>query len=261
MSADDKNGANHGDIWRDWRPEWPARPRRKSPSSTVAQAAALQTADVHARQELLAPTTPVHLRGAAGGEDVTRRRIVDARLWDAMSGTQQDAALQIAMAFETMGRGLGYVSSDWQRIPGAAGAGNAGAAHGRLVHGYVEWTKQCHREKISHAMIIDILVFGSSCRQQDRKRANKSLIYINNVYFIQLRYRQAYQHTRLYLRKWILLFPQLRLYHRSAHLGEVQVIDSRIATLDCSYRGLATAEEFYSCNGSLKLTKLINNYN
>jgi len=170
MSADDKNGANHGDIWRDWRPEWPARPRRKSPPSTAAQAAAPQTADVHARQELLAPTTPVRLRGAAGGEDVTRRRIVDARLWDAMSGAQQDAALQIAMAFETMGRGLGYVSSDWQRIPGATGAGNAGAAHGRLVHGYVEWTKQCHREKISHAMIIDILVFGFSCRQQDSDR-------------------------------------------------------------------------------------------
>ncbi|HCS23948.1 MAG TPA: hypothetical protein DIW20_09385 [Rhodospirillaceae bacterium] len=52
----------------------------------------------------------------------------------------------------------------------------------RLVHGYIEWTKQCHREKISHAMIIDILVFGASCRQQDldrrlrRGKARKNLM-------------------------------------------------------------------------------------
>ncbi|MBW7911411.1 MAG: hypothetical protein H3C49_09125 [Alphaproteobacteria bacterium] len=174
ISGDDKKPVHTGnidigsdDVWRDWRPEWPARTRRKSPPD--AGAARLEKT-VHARQEMQAPTETVRLRGAAGGADVTRRRIVDARLWDAMSPAQQDAALQIAMAFETMGRGLGYVTSDWQRIPGAGGTGNVGAAHARLVHGYIEWTKQCHREKISHAMIIDILVFGASCRQQDLDR-------------------------------------------------------------------------------------------
>lgn len=153
------------DPWADWHPQWPAQ---KTKSGTGRA-----PADVHARQETLAPTEAVRLRGKE--EDGTaRRRIVDARLWDAMSAAQQDAALQIALAFETMGRGLGYVSSDWQRIPGARGAGNAGAAHSRLIHGYVEWTKQCHREKISHAMIVDILVFGFSCRQQDRDRRLRS---------------------------------------------------------------------------------------
>lgn len=171
ISGDDKKPAPTGnidigsdDIWRDWRPEWPARTRRKSPPDAHARA---PEKTVHARQEMQSPTEAVRLRGAAGGDDVTRRRIVDARLWDAMSPAQQDAALQIAMAFETMGRGLGYVTSDWQRIPGV---GNVGAAHARLVHGYIEWTKQCHREKVSHAMIIDILVFGASCRQQDLDR-------------------------------------------------------------------------------------------
>lgn len=171
-AADDtsrrKSAAQSGtDIWADWRPEWTPRPRRAPAAPGVAAARAVS---VHTRQETLHPTEAVRLRGAAGGEDVTRRRITDARLWDAMSGAQQDAALQIARAFETMSRGLGYATSDWRRIPGAQGAGNAGAAQGRLVHAYVAWTKQCHREKISHAMIVDILVFGISCRRQDAER-------------------------------------------------------------------------------------------
>lgn len=177
IAIDDKNRKDAGhtprpplpatehDPWADWRPGWTQNKKtRENPT---------KTGDIHAQQEKQNPTEAVRLRGAHDG-DAARRRIVDARLWDAMSPAQQDAALQIAEAFETMGRGLGYVTSDWQRIPGASGAGNAGAAHSRLIHGYVEWTKQCHREKISHAMIIDILVFGFSCRQQDRDRRLRS---------------------------------------------------------------------------------------
>ncbi|MDY0008592.1 MAG: hypothetical protein RBS08_02690 [Bdellovibrionales bacterium] len=181
------------DPWAGWKPEWAAaekqtvKQRRAKPGASKKNGAkqASKTAgvmderisraaqSVHMQQEKQSPTAAVRLRGA--GEDVAaRRRIVDARLWDAMTTAQQDAALQIAEAFETMGRGLGYVTSDWQRIPGACGAGNAGAAHSRLIYGYIEWTKQCHREKISHAMIVDILVFGVSCRQQDRDRRLRS---------------------------------------------------------------------------------------
>jgi len=152
------------DPWADWRPEWPQTPRGRRKA-----AAPDKPSGVHAWQEKRSPTTPVQLRGAAADGAGARRRIVDARLWDAMTGAQQDAALQIAEAFEAMSSGLGYRTSDWQHIPGTA-AGGAGAAHSRLIHGYVEWTKNCHREKISHAMVVDILVFGSSCRQQDRDR-------------------------------------------------------------------------------------------
>jgi hypothetical protein len=154
-----------GDPWAEWRPEWPAPESRRARHKPAASKAAIT---VHAQQEKIAPTMPVVLRGAGAG-GAARRRIVDARLWDAMTGAQQDAALHIAEAFEAMSRGLGYVTSDWQRLPGAGG-GNAGAVHSRLIHGYVEWTKNCHREKISHAMIVDILAFGTSCRQQDRDR-------------------------------------------------------------------------------------------
>jgi hypothetical protein len=163
------NPITENDPWADWKPQWTAKNKDKQKST----AKPIQNADAPAHQERQSPTEAVRLRGAHDG-DTARRRIVDARLWDAMSAAQQDAALQIAEAYETMGRGLGYVTSDWQRIPGARGTGNAGAAHSRLIHGYVEWTKQCHREKISHAMMIDILVFGFSCRQQDRDRRLRS---------------------------------------------------------------------------------------
>jgi hypothetical protein len=149
------------DPWAEWRPQWSSQ---KSPGKTV-----------HDHQEQHSPTEAVTLRQPGQrNQQQGYQRIVDARLWEAMTGTQQDAALQIALAFETMGRGLGYVSSNWQRIPGCTGQGNASESHARLIHGYVEWTRRCQKEKISHSMIIDILAFGFSCRRVDQDRRMRS---------------------------------------------------------------------------------------
>lgn len=146
------------DPWADWKPEW--RGKNKTP---------------HAQQEKHSPTESVTVRlSSERTTQKSQRRIVDARLWESLSGEQQDAAIEIALAFEMMGKGLGYVTSDWQRIPGCRGPGNVGAAHARLINGYVDWTKQCHREKISHSMIIDVLVFGFGCRALDRERRTAS---------------------------------------------------------------------------------------
>lgn len=143
------------DPWADWKPQW-SQKDRKSP---------------HDFQERHSPTESVTLRLTATKETVkSQRRIVDARLWDAMSPSQQRAAVEIATAFETMGRGLGYVASDWQRIPGATGPSSAAEAHSRLINTYIDWTRRCHGRKVSHAMVIDILVFGFSCKALDRDR-------------------------------------------------------------------------------------------
>lgn len=149
------------DPWAEWRPQWTAK---KSPEKTV-----------HDHQEKHSPTEPVTLRHAGHKtQHQGYQRIVDARLWESMTGAQQDAALHIALAFETMGRGLGYVSSNWERIPGCTGQGNASENHARLIHGYVEWARRCQKEKISHGMVIDILAFGFSCRRVDQDRRMRS---------------------------------------------------------------------------------------
>lgn len=142
------------DPWADWRPMWSEK--GKTP---------------HDLQERHSPTQTVAVRIPADKQTrKNQRRIVDARLWEAMSASQQQAAIEIALAYETMGRGLGYVISDWKRIPGARGLSNVADAHSRLINAYIDWTKYCHKSGVSHSMIIDVLVFGFSCKALDRER-------------------------------------------------------------------------------------------
>lgn len=70
---------------------------------------------------------------AAGLAGFSRRRITDARLWDAMTPAQQSAGIAIADSHELIGRGLGYVASNWQRIPGYRSSSNVSEAHARMV--------------------------------------------------------------------------------------------------------------------------------
>ena len=140
--------------WSDWKPDF--KPGTKNP---------------HQSQEAHSPTENITLRAARGQEKQdARRRITDARLWDAMTPTQQDAALQIAHAFETSSRGLGYITSDWQRIRGGGGVNNIGERHAGLLRSYGEWAALCTKNNVSHSLVIDVLVFGFSCRALDRDR-------------------------------------------------------------------------------------------
>lgn len=146
------------DPWEDWKPLWTGK--KRTPQDM---------------QERHLPTEEVAVRLTADRKmHRSQRRIVDARLWDAMTDTQQNAALSIAAAFEMMGRGMGYVTSNWQRIPGCSGQSNVSEAHARMIREYVEWAEKCAKKKISHSMIIDILCFGFSCRMVDRDRRLKN---------------------------------------------------------------------------------------
>lgn len=146
------------DPWQDWAPAWGKN--KNTP---------------HDQQEKHSPTEEVSVRLTAERQQhKTQRRIVDARLWDGMVPAQQEAALSIVAAFDMMGRGMGYVISNWHRIPGCRGASNAAAMHGYLINSYIEWSKECAKRKISHAMVIDVLSFGFSCRMIDRDRRLKN---------------------------------------------------------------------------------------
>lgn len=159
MTTND-NCTINGDSWDGWKPDWQGRNDAATP---------------HLLQERHSPTEPLtarqpQLRNLA---DV-RRRVTDARLWDGMSGAQQDAAQEIAFAFESMSQGLGFTTVNWERLPGCRGPNNAVECREKLLGDYVAWARGCHRAGISHSMIIDVLVFGFACRALDRDRRVRS---------------------------------------------------------------------------------------
>ena len=146
------------DPWADWKPKWTGK--GKTPQD---------------RQETHSPTESVSLRLTRERQTVqSQRRIVDARLWEAMTPDEQDAAVAIATAFEMIGRGMGYVVNDWRRIPGCKGPANVAEIYSRLSRRYFEWARACASRKISHSIVVDVLCFGFSCRAIDRDRRLQS---------------------------------------------------------------------------------------
>lgn len=160
--ADDKRPKEppdtSGDLWSGWQPLWTGKKRTP-----------------HDLQEKHSPTETVTVRLTAERRiHQSQRRMTDARLWDGLSATQQEAAIEITTAFDMMGRGMGYVLSNWERLPGCNGQSNVSEAHGRLMNLYINWAKECAREKISHSMVADVICFGFSCRMIDRDRRLKN---------------------------------------------------------------------------------------
>lgn len=142
-------------AWDGWKPEWQPHKAEVTP---------------HMLQERHSPTEPVTTRQRSA----TQRRVTDARLWDSMTAPQQQAAQDIAFAFESMTKGLGFTTVNWERLPGATGPNNAIECRERMLADYVGWTKLCHSQDVSHSMIIDVLVFGFSCRALDHDRRVRS---------------------------------------------------------------------------------------
>lgn len=146
------------DPWADWRPSWTGKNR--TPQDL---------------QERHSPTEQMNVRVTPERQQhQSQRRIVDGRLWESMTAVQQDAAIAIATSFDMMGRGMGYVLSNWQRIPGCRGSANVTEAHARMIKAYIEWAQKCAPRKISHSMVVDVLCFGFSCRMIDRDRRLKT---------------------------------------------------------------------------------------
>jgi hypothetical protein len=147
MTVVDENRPSR-DPWAEWKPQW--TDKQQTP---------------HDIQEKHSPTVRT---------DQSQRRIVDTRLWEGMTESQQNAAIEIADSYDMMKQGLGYVTSDWQRIPGCRGPSNIAEAHARMMNFYMEWAKKCAGRKISHAMVVDVLCFGFPCALIDRDRRLKN---------------------------------------------------------------------------------------
>jgi len=131
--------------WKEWKPLW--TDKKLTP---------------HDFQEVHSPTKIVKPR--------TKARITDIRLWNSMTPPQQDAAIEIASSFETLTKGIGYNSINWQKIPGTRSSHNISELHAELINIYMQWGEKCIKRSISHSMVIDILCYGLSCSVSDRER-------------------------------------------------------------------------------------------
>lgn len=152
--------AHLSDPWQDWQPRWQGRGDTTTP---------------HAQQETTHPTTPVTVRvNAERSEYVCQRRLLDARLWDSLPSEAQDAAGEIAFAYEALTKGLGFATSNWQRVGGGRNPMAVANGFSRLSGTYMDWARACVTEHISHSMVIDVLCMGISCAALDRDRRVRS---------------------------------------------------------------------------------------
>jgi len=140
--------------WHEWKPSWTGK--FKTP---------------HDIQEKHSPTEVIQVKTPNNSKPQKAiKRIVDNRLWSALTSSQQHASIEINNAFEMMSKGMGYASSNWQKIPGCRSPSNITEARLRMINFYLEWVKKCTEKKLSHSMVVDILCFGFSCRMIDHDR-------------------------------------------------------------------------------------------
>lgn len=152
------------DPWAGWKPAWTTRHRGRRRKNAAP-------ATPHDHQETHSPTEAVEMRLSAERTTTrSQRRIVDARLWDAMTPAQQDAALEIDFAFQLLSKGLGFRMSDPHRLRHGRSHGSETERQARRIAEYFDWAKSCKRENLCHAAVIDILCHGKSCRESDRAR-------------------------------------------------------------------------------------------
>ncbi len=162
-----KSNDSSDDQWEDWVPKIHLKRGKKTP---------------HCFQEKHSKTKKVVISDADNGRDIhCHRRILDSRLWDGLEVIQQDAAISIEKSFRLLSSGTGYSKSDLTKIGQASFIDrglNDTEFHAEITNRYIEWTKLCLENRISHAIILDVLVFGKSlslidCERRVRKGTAK----------------------------------------------------------------------------------------
>lgn len=127
-------------------------------------------------QEKHSPTEDVKVRYRQDGRtriDVIqcRRRVLEARLWDGLHPSLQDAAEAIERGFSLVTRGMGHKPPSY----GLGSGGKAGYSDRDVsaIEDYWAWAKEAQRQRIDHAGIILILVQGVSLAGLDAARRKR----------------------------------------------------------------------------------------
>lgn len=127
-------------------------------------------------QEAHAPTGAYMVKHSAETEvELTRRRRMDQRLWDAMSPDQERAALDIRDAFEYVAGRVSRVTARYgETSPGRASSETESEKSVRLQAKYWAWGSECRRLGVSATAALDVLVFGNTCGEIDRGRKKRN---------------------------------------------------------------------------------------
>ncbi len=132
-------------------------------------------------QEIHSPTTWDKLRLINERKACyRRRRQLDKRLFDAMEGGQEDAFEMIGKAYQYITDGAGMKSQSFMRTDPATRANHDYLT--QLADVYLKWARGCCKERISHAMVIDTVVFGKSLKQVSDERRLKYYAVRRNFY-------------------------------------------------------------------------------
>lgn len=115
-----------------------------------------------------APETQVsdYLRIRLKDDKSVKPRKADKRLWESLSEDQFRAAQQIYFGFKMRVVGTGFRTQIFNALPPTHFMAHYGPSD--LLEKFSIWSRQAHEAGISVGCILDILVFGKSCRAIDR---------------------------------------------------------------------------------------------
>lgn len=112
------------------------------------------------------PQISEYLRIRLKDNKSVKPRKADKRLWESLSEDQFRAAQQIYFGFKMRVVGTGFRTQIFSALPPTACMAHHGPSD--LLEKFSIWSRVAHEAGISVGSILDILVFGQSCRAVDR---------------------------------------------------------------------------------------------
>lgn len=103
------------------------------------------------------------------------RRIADAKLFERMPPEHVRAAQEIHDGFRGITGGLHYKPASWERLDASRSAtARARDYLGDCTTHFWRWSREMQRHRMPTAPILDVFVFGHSCRAVDRDRRRRN---------------------------------------------------------------------------------------
>ena len=128
-------------------------------------------------QETHSPTEAVMLQiDSKRTRQAGRRRKADSRMWEAMSPRQEAAAEAIAAAVALVAGEVGIRTQSFQRLGRGLSRPDEARANRQasLVQRYHAWCQRAGERELCVSDVLQILVHGESCHQQDRRTRRRN---------------------------------------------------------------------------------------